>query len=232
MKFYEGPSQFRGSDESIQAVLTGYKEPSHNPKTGPVVQLHIQVRDINPVEAKRNGSDRAVCGVCPIHKECYVGVGRGELATWKKHDGVKAQFDAPEIMSRVGLRLGAYGDPAMLPEKLIRRLVAVANRFRPNHTGFTQRWRKKSAQWLRFFCMASVSSEGEALEAQRLGWRTYRVRKDSERVLDNEIVCPGAKEAGYRTTCQRCTLCDGMRSEHDRRKNISIVYHGNYHNFK
>ena len=231
MKIYEGRSRFRGFTENIQAILTGYKHSnmSRNSKTGPVVQLHILIADKNPVDAQASGDDRGVCGTCTERHinggSCYVGVSRGELSTWKSHKGKPAKFDAVEIMSRVGLRLGAYGDPAMLPEKVIRRLCAVANKFRQNHTGFTQRWRLKSNQWLRFFCMASVNSAVDARKAHDLGWRTFRVRRDDEPIEPGEITCPASKEAGRRTTCQRCVLCDGMRSEKDERKSITILYH-------
>ena len=231
MKIYEGRSKMRGWTGSIQAILTGYKStsPSRNSKTGPVVQLRIQSADENPIAAHKSGRDRGVCGTCTErHSEggsCYVDVARGELSTWKAHQGQPAHFDAVEIMSRVGLRLGAYGDPAMLPENVIKRLCAVANKFRPNHTGFTQRWRLKSNQWLRFFCMASVNSAAEARKAHDLGWRTFRVRSADEPIEPGEITCPASKEAGRRTTCQRCVLCDGMRTADDRRKHITIMYH-------
>lgn len=235
MKIYDGKSKFRvAGGGAIQAVLTGYKPgaTSSNSKTGPVVQLRILVTDVNPKEAQESGRDALVCGTCslrpikvdPDKKPCYVRM-RGELATWKAHKGEPAAFNAPEILSRMGLRIGAYGDPAMLPEQIVRRLCSVANKFRPNHTGFTQRWRLKSSQWLRFFCMASVESVEEADKAHDLGWRTYRVRKSSEPVAPGEISCPASKEAGRRTTCQRCVLCDGMRSSVDKRKNITIFAH-------
>lgn len=231
MKIYEGKSKFRGFAGTIQAILTGYKHSnmSRNSKTGPVVQLHILVADRNPVAAQKSGDDRGVCGTCPerpiVGGNCYVGVSRGELSTWKSHQGQAAKFNAVEIMSRAGLRLGAYGDPAMLPKKVIERLCAVANKFRPNHTGFTQRWRLKSNQWLRFFCMASVNSAAEARKAHDLGWRTFRVRSADEPIEPGEITCPASKEAGRRTTCQRCVLCDGMRTVSDSRKHITIMYH-------
>ena len=234
MKIYEGKSRFTGENGIIQALLTGYKpgQPSSNTKTGPVVQLHILVKDENPKSAQESGKDALVCGTCslrpikvtPDKKPCYVRT-RGELSAWKAHREEVPTFNAVEIMSRMGLRLGAYGAPAMLPEKVIRKLCVVANKFRPNHTGFTQRWRLKSNQWLRFFCMASVGSVAEAKEAHDLGWRTFRTRSTGEPIEPGEISCPAAKESGRRTTCQQCVLCDGVRSGTDARKHITILYH-------
>lgn len=236
MIVYEGRSKFRGMVGDIQAILTGYKpdNASRNSKTGPVCQLHILVKDENPKAAQISGSDQLVCGTCGLRPGdrlekdkkgvCYVRT-RGEIATWKAHANNPERGDAVSILSRIGLRLGAYGDPAMLPEKVIRRLVTVANKFRPNHTGFTQRWRLKSNQWLRFFCMASVSTPADAELAQSLGWRTYRARSKDDPIMAGEVTCPASKEAGNRTTCQQCVLCDGMRSDTDRRKNITILYH-------
>ena len=235
MIIWEGPTRFRTKAykkaRTIQAILTGYKlgQSSRNSKTGPVVQLHILDKESNPVEAQLSGHDQAVCGTClsrhAVGGFCYVKTARAELSTWRSHKDQPVKFNAVEIMSRMGLRLGAYGDPAMLPENVIRRLCAVANKFRRNHTGFTQRWRLKSNQWLRFFCMASVNSAADARKAHDLGWRTFRVRRPDEPIEPNEITCPASKESGRRTTCQRCVLCDGMRSESDSRKHIVIIKH-------
>ena len=245
MLIWEGLTKFRTNKHenrrTIQAILTGHKSgsPSKNSKTGPVVQLHILDKERNPVDAQSTGDDSAVCGTC-AHRHieaqkknaneadghCYVETARAELSTWRAHYGNEVEpFNAVDALSRSGLRLGAYGDPAMLPEKVIRRLCAVANKFRQNHTGFTQRWRLKSNQWLRFFCMASVRSADEAQQAHDLGWRTFRIRSKTEPIEPGEITCPASKEAGRRTTCQRCVLCDGMRSESDSRKHIVIIRH-------
>ena len=64
----------------------------------------------------------------------------------------------------------------------------------------------------------------DADEAVRMGWRTFRV-SDGEAPLRREIICPASAEAGHRTTCERCQLCDGARPE-DRRKLVVIKRHG------
>lgn len=61
--------------------------------------------------------------------------------------------------------------------------------------------------------------------AKRLGWRTFRVKPtNSPDVLAQEIVCPASEEAGKRTVCASCLLCNGNKQ--DGRKDISILAHG------
>ena len=88
-------------------------------------------------------------------------------------------------------------------------------------TGYTHQWRKHTAykQWL----MASVDSEAEAREAQADGWRTFRITPTSQK-FKNEIVCPSSEEAGRKTTCDQCLLCNGSASKSTR--NITIAAHG------
>ena len=188
-------------------------------------QVSVLIDSMPPIEALQ-GKDSKICGDCPLRPSkqggCYVTVARFAQAVWRSVKGLDV---VTTWATTKPIRLGAYGDPAMLPEKVIRRRVSVANKFRPNHTGFTQRWRLKSNQWLRFFCMASVSTPADAARAQSMGWRTYRARSKDEPIMAGEVTCPASKEAGNRTTCQQCVLCDGMRSDTDRRKNITILYH-------
>jgi len=70
--------------------------------------------------------------------------------------------------------------------------------------------------------MASVDTAVEAIEAQKMGWRTFRVRDEADPIMPNEIMCPASKEAGFRTKCAQCVLCAGTTRK---AKNIAIIAH-------
>jgi hypothetical protein len=44
--------------------------------------------------------------------------------------------------------------------------------------------------------------------------------------MSGEITCPASDEAGKRTDCNSCGLCNGVAREHDARKSIAINVHG------
>ena len=120
-------------------------------------------------------------------------------------------------MRRGTVRLGAYGDPAMVPEEV----MAEAVRPYKNWLGYSHQWRMPWAQWARRYCMASVDSAEEQAEAAAAGWRTFRVAYGGEPV-EGEIVCPNTTHG---VQCERCLLCDGAR-EGDKRKSIVVTAHG------
>ena len=103
------------------------------------------------------------------------------------------------------MRFGAYGDPAALPNRVLKALLDTV----PTHTGYTHLWRRFNSRVLRSICMASVESATERQEAMELGFRTFRVRKVGQDKLDSEVVCPASEEAGKITTCSECLLCNG-----------------------
>jgi len=70
--------------------------------------------------------------------------------------------------------------------------------------------------------MASVDTAVEAIEAQKMGWRTFRVHDEAAPIMPNEIMCPASKEAGFRTKCAQCGLCAGTTRK---AKNIAIIAH-------
>jgi len=92
-------------------------------------------------------------------------------------------------------------------------------------TGYTHNWRSAAAQYLKATCMASCHTPEDVEEATQLGWRSFRTSRSIEDKLPNEILCPASKEAGYRATCAKCSLCSGCKGPNDKRKNIFIVMH-------
>jgi len=236
---YDGPSQLNHAP--IVAVATNLRRASKNPKTGNAVQVWILARDPHPVDAMHWGADAAVCGDCQLrgrvaytrnrrgrftgvqfHRACYVNP-MSVISVWRKYQrGATPYVNLDEWQDLVAgrvVRLGAYGDPAALPLEVVEGLVKPATR----HTGYTHQWKTCNPAFQRTL-MASVDTHAERQDAAALGWRTFRI-KTTEVVVKGEIACPASAEAGHRTTCVNCTLCDGARPA-DRRANIAILPHG------
>lgn len=233
-ELWRGPARFTRAP--IVVVATGYGRPSTNEKTGAMIQTYILCQDESPVDAVKSGADAAICGDCAFRPAiagpnnaaaCYVNKGHGPLAVWRAWTiGRYPELEPADAGARAGtlgrpIRIGTYGDPAMVPVSVWRKLLAGAG---GRHTGYTHQWRR--APFLRGLCMASVDSAEERLEASRLGWRTFRVAVEHEPADAGEITCPASIEAGKRTQCARCGLCDGSRGATDRRKSIVIQPHG------
>jgi len=208
---------------TVRVQLSGLGNKTRNPKTGDMVQAWILADAIHPWQAVTDGTDTAVCGECPLRwaakgsRRCYVAPAKAASSVWKAGRGAEVA-EAPKLSKP--LRIGAYGDPGAVPVKVWRKLVSLA----PRHTAYTHQWRRRPS--LKDIAMASVDSEVEARQAWSKGWRTFRSRRPDEPVLKGEIVCPASAEAGKRTTCAKCGLCNGKQGEGDRRANVVIVDHG------
>ena len=218
----------------VVVIATGLKAKSANAKTGGMVQVYILVRDMSPLDAVKAGADVAICGNCPhrgaivdgklIGRRCYVNLGQGPRSVWQAYtNGRYGRVDISEyskLFSGRAIRLGAYGDPAFIPRAIVAELTRVAS----FHTGYTHQW--KTNAWLKAYVMASCDSQSDAIEAQADGWRTFRVaRKGDTAKLEREISCPASAEAGKRTTCNKCALCNGKASYTDARASIVIQDH-------
>jgi hypothetical protein len=117
------------------------------------------------------------------------------------------------------VRFGAYGDPAFIRPETIKRIAAVSDKW----TGYTHQWATRPD--LQPYLMASVDTPSEADQAAASGWRYFRVSPFGDaNKLAGEISCPASAEAGKRTVCADCKLCDGARCD-DARKNIVIQDH-------
>lgn len=225
--FYHGPSAFDG--RRIVAIATGITIPSHNQKTGPMIQTWILRPDVPPQEAARMGADFSVCGACPLRgngrqRSCYVNLQRGPRQVRERYLG-----GAYETVDRISwswaanrtIRFGSYGDPAAVPSEVWFKLAAVCRGW----TGYTHHWEQARHQQLRWLLMASVDSPEESWRARSLGWRTYRIRLPNEQLLPFESVCPASLEAGVKTTCQECAQCNGAQAVEVRR-DYAVIAHG------
>ena len=225
--FYRGPSPIDGAPIVAIATLK-----SVNAKTGDMVQTWILREDVSPLDAIATGADASICGNCAHRgtakrkRTCYVDIGKSPSSVWSAfHRGQYIDLsDDPDtaahlINGRI-VRMGAYGDPAMVPVKQWRMLLAAA----AGRTGYTHAWRRMWAQALRPYVMASVDSVAEQDIARAMGWRTFRVRHASEAKQASEAVCPASKEAGYKTTCATCRACGGTSAK--AKVSMVIMAHG------
>jgi len=104
------------------------------------------------------------------------------------------------------LRLGTYGDPAAAPVELWALLVSLS----AAHVGYTHQWQAVGfdvASWAPLV-MASVDSYAEALQAQTLGMRYFRVSLGVDRRA-GEVICPASAEGGRKAQCSDSLLCGG-----------------------
>ena len=222
---YRGPSMLDGSP--IVAIACAL-EKSRNAKTGHMVQTYILRADMHPMEAVRSGADAAICGTCKHRgdgagraRSCYVTLAHGPSHVWRSLErGVypdAAPEDVGELLAGKMIRLGTYGDPAAAPIEVWQDLVRHA----AGWTGYTHRWAELGEEWARLL-MASADTLAEARNAQRKGWRTFRV--GAGRVVD-EVRCPASAEAGKKTVCADCRACMGLAGK--ARASIVIAPHGN-----
>ena len=217
MIIYEGPSMLNG--KPIVAILTNINNPSVNTKTGDMAQATIMPKGIKPSDAVKTGEDDAVCGDCNRRpstakanglKPCYVN-SRAPNSIHRAHErgsyntGTVTQLNKP-------LRLGMWGEPTAIPYDIVKGLADSA----PKHTGYTHQWRDFPE--FSSICMASVDTEDERLEANALGFRTYRVRDVGAPLMDGEIACPESDKS-RNIQCADCGLCAGMAVK---AKDISI----------
>jgi hypothetical protein len=221
--FYRGPSALTG-----EPILGIAGKATSNPKTGGVVQIWIVRGDISPIEAVKTGGDAAICGNCRHRgdglgnqRSCYVEYFRAPFNMWRGLPNTQQDVTPAELSARLAgkhVRLAAYGDPAALPFEVFEILLSRVSGW----TSYTHQWRTCDERFRRI-CMASVDSPEEFEEAQRRGWRTFRVRRADQPVGQSEVICPASNEAGHVAQCVSCRLCCGTERQ---AKSVAIIAHG------
>lgn len=185
-----------------------------------MVQTWIIPKDTAPNVAIQTGKDRSVCGSCPLRPietrgtdkpMCYVTSSGGmRMITniWKSYQAgaiPHIRDTSDYILSGHQVRLGSYGEPTAVP-----LLTSHPYLFYASHIiGYTHRWRECDQDW-QHYLMASVESEEERVRAKEMGWRTFRIRGNTDSVLRGEVVCPASLEGGRKLTCSECMHCDGQ----------------------
>jgi len=224
---YEGPSVIDG--KPIVVILTGLDQSSANGKTGNLIQSFIIRSDVAPTDALKTGDDASVCGLCPHRpliarmleraglpwSPCYVRVGESVLSVYRAYKrGSYARAttiaQVAQLLQGRKLRLGTYGDPAAAPVELWALLVSLS----AGHVGYTHQWQStgfNAAAWSPLV-MASADNESEALQAQALGMRYFRVSIGVDR-KPLEVSCPASAEGGRKAQCSDCMLCAGTSKQ-------------------
>jgi len=224
---YDGPSIIDG--KPIVVILTGLADSSANGKTGNLVQSFIIRSDVAPTDALKTGDDASVCGLCPHRpliakmleraglpwSPCYVRVGESVLSVYRAYR--RGSYPRATTIDQVAqllqgrkLRLGTYGDPAAAPVELWALLVSLS----AGHVGYTHQWQAtgfNAAAWSPLV-MASADNESEALQAQALGMRYFRVSIGVDR-KPLEVSCPASAEGGRKAQCSDCMLCAGTSKQ-------------------
>jgi hypothetical protein len=202
-------------------------KPSANSKIG--FGYIVQTYHFSPDQFNDFKADSLNCLGCPfsfsskteLSGKCYTHKG---MQRWGLNSMLKKlskldinefnsdKFDA--LMAKVKIvnpslvRFGAYGEPTLLPMYVVEQLTKY------NHTGYTHAWRK-FPQFSGIF-QASVHSLVELAQANKLGYKTFRIADVKER---SEALCPASKEAGKKKTCVECRMCNGAM------KNVVIAQH-------
>jgi len=226
--FYRGKSPIDAAPIVGIAVLR-----SKNVKTGDMVQTYILRADVHPVDAIKSADDVSICGDC-VHRgddkrkrTCYVDVGKSVSAIYKAFrrgnypDMSRDLSHAAAQLKGRKVRLGAYGDPAMISADTWLALLSEAS----DWTGYTHQWKEAFAMAHRELCMASADSIEDRDIARSMGWRTFRVIAiNAAPKLDREIYCPASPEGGNKRQCITCTACDGALKPES--VSIAIMAHG------
>jgi hypothetical protein len=111
------------------------------------------------------------------------------------------------------VRFGSYGECSLHPQEIIEMMANLSKSW----TGYTHQWKNYN---LGNYFMASTHSSSEALSAAVLGYRSFIVSDEKQDVVN----CPASKEAGYKSTCDKCNLCSGTLGTKSK-KSIFILTH-------
>lgn len=221
VKTLSGYVVWRGKSPVDGAPIVGLLiSNSSNAKTGNMSQLYIINESIKPSEAVTTGADVSICGMCPMRHysggACYV-MPYQLAATYNKlQRGGYPDInwaDAVTLFKGRKLRLGAYGDPAMLPFELVQSLVSIFD----GHTGYTHQW---YAPWYdeRFNNLLQLSTDKNS---SRKAAKMYPNAKQFIVVPEGyKTVQPECPSDRFGINCIDCMTCDGSKTH------VQITAHG------
>jgi len=216
---YRGPSLI--GHGNVVAIVVGFRRPSRNSKTGPMLQCYILPDRDSPLAALQGNRNQAACGRCALQgrydaargrmvdRVCYVNVGHAPEGIWSALK--RRQYPRycaarhRHLFAGSDIRIGAYGDPAALPVPLVRWLSAVGRSW----TGYSHQlfWiDQRRAAALSRYLMASCHTPAQHGEALRRGWRAFTVVPHGSAPPDGAVECP---HYSHGVTCQDCGMCRG-----------------------
>ncbi len=224
---YEGPSLIGHGDIAAIATLR-----SENEKTGNMVQVWIVPTKLGLLEAVQNGQNSAACGGCPLmgtpnlvnirrrdgtteevlrikNRVCYVNLGRLDSTVMRaykngRYSPYNRRIHERWLRGRL-IRLGAYGDPAAMPDHIIEYLISVGS----GHTGYSHQLfsiERRRADKLAKHLMVSCHTPAQHNEAVRRGWRPFTVIAKNQQPPVGAIECPFYTHG---VQCDECQLCQG-----------------------
>lgn len=231
---WQGTSPIDGAP--IACIATGVGATSKNRKTGAMVQTWIIRTDISPNEAAFTGADLSICGDCPHRygkqsdgtnrRTCYVNVSQAPTSVYKtfQRGGYRLATHADRAAIKASkLRIGSYGDPALVPYSVWETIVPPR---RKDRTGYTHLWNSPLVSINPRFSsilMASADTDAQAVDAQSKGWRTFQVVPIGTTPV-NGFQCPSDPTLPTHLPCTDCGACNG--NPHGRAKSPYITAHG------
>lgn len=144
-----------------------------------------------------------------LNKRYKTGYGK---MTFDKFLSIASAYDLDMV------RFGTYGEPVLLPIDMVTKLASLVDKKR--WTGYTHQWNKPEFAPYAAYFQASCHNIFEANIAKDMGWRSFVVVPEH---IDNAVNCPASKEAGNKTTCSQCSLCNGTSGNSS--KDIYILQH-------
>src|SRR5262249_54537561 len=138
------------SNAPLVVIATGLARPSTNPKTGPMVQVAVLRRDMEPTEAVATGADDAVCNGCELRpftvrqegeelglkagekpSMCYVTSSHSLLGMYRAYRAgayPKVKRRALEfVLAGKVTRMGMYGNFSNAPLWLVEDIAAYSD---------------------------------------------------------------------------------------------------------
>jgi hypothetical protein len=206
-------------------VLINFQKGSKNSKTGLAIQNYLIPKSWG--DAGEILDDKDVCFDCPHSQSknatCYV---RKGTASWGLKSKAKALKSFVKLIPEFSqatedailkmcegqyVRFGAYGEPILLGEDLVKKITKVAKTW----TGYTHQWHQDQYQWAKKYFMASVDSLPEKSLARSKGWRPFFVSDDPNYKMDktDSVLCPASAQAGKKLQCNACSLCKGTSAK-------------------
>lgn len=184
---------------------------SKNGKTGNMIQSWILEDDkIKPHDLVKQKKDNSICGDCSLKSGggCYVRVEQAPLIIYKAYKQGKYKQLSFNQLSAIShnrkIRLGSYGDPAMIPFKYWEQIClnSISN------TGYTSQYKQAFFDFrITKYCMLSTKTIEEAKKYNDMGYRTFTPIQDKESFDPiTTLICPNTT---HNIQCIDCMLCNG-----------------------
>jgi len=174
-----------------------------------------------PFSGNQRAKDKSLTQGCYTHKALQYSGFLSMLRRIKPQDVTLLDDDKRRrivsLCDASYVRFGTYGEPSLMDATLVSQMARVAKVW----TGYTHQWAKPWAKEYGSWFMASVHTESEVDLAEQLDYRSFLSKGADDPV--SGVVCPASKEAGYKSTCDKCGLCSGTTGKG--KKNVTINLH-------